>query len=46
MGDAREGGGPDRRRDENSVRVTNLSDDVTEADLAVRGYLPNAEGNA
>ena len=36
MGDAREGGGPDRRREENSVRVTNLSDDVTEADLAVR----------
>ncbi|GAX84055.1 hypothetical protein CEUSTIGMA_g11479.t1 [Chlamydomonas eustigma] len=30
MGD---GAGPDRRREENSVRVTNLSDDVTEADL-------------
>lgn len=26
-----------RRRDENSVRVTNLSDDVTEADLSVSG---------
>jgi translation initiation factor 3 subunit G len=27
-------GGTDRRRDENSVRVTNLSEDVSEADLA------------
>mmetsp|Transcript_10124 Transcript_10124/g.27692 ORF Transcript_10124/g.27692 Transcript_10124/m.27692 type:complete len:298 (-) Transcript_10124:350-1243(-) len=30
---ADDGGGRDRRRDENSLRVTNLSDDVTEADL-------------
>lgn len=36
MGDAR-GGGGDQRREENSVRVTNLSDDVTEGDLAVSG---------
>jgi hypothetical protein len=27
--------GPDRRRDENSLRVTNLSEDVTEGDLQV-----------
>jgi translation initiation factor 3 subunit G len=26
----------ERRRDDNSVRVSNLSDDVTEADLQVR----------
>lgn len=26
-----------RRRDENSLRVTNLSEDVSEADLQVRG---------
>ena len=39
MGDSR-GGGGDQRREENSVRVTNLSDDVSEQDLAVsRGQL-------
>lgn len=26
-----------KRRDDNSVRVSNLSEDVTEADLQVRG---------
>lgn len=31
------GGRGDRRRDENSVRVTNLSEDVSEADLYVGG---------
>ena len=30
-----------KRRDENSVRVTNLSEDVTEADLHVRGFFEN-----
>ena len=35
-GEKMDDGGRDKRRDENSIRVTNLSEDVTEADLQVR----------